>query len=176
MAGQDFSLDRRRLLVSAAALPVASVVPGVKPANAVAPDVFQSSPLTLEAEPANFCAGTARRLAEIARRNRLRYDFGLPLLSVATELRRMKTAAETERVERFRNTLREPVFQKMLTRARRQRGDAAWEPKGFCERWQFSNEVEMRLKRLYDELAEGRRQQQSPPHWGDAPCHASRAP
>jgi hypothetical protein len=64
----------------------------------------------------------------------------------------MKTAAETEKVERFRNELREPVFQKMLTRARRQRGDAAWKPKDFCERWQLSNEVEMRLKRLYERV------------------------
>ncbi len=38
------------------------------------------------------------------------------------------------------------------TGARRQRRDAAWTPKDFCERWQFSREVEMRLKRLYERV------------------------
>jgi hypothetical protein len=62
----------------------------------------------------------------------------------------MKTAADIEKFERFRNALREPVFQRMLVRARRQQGDMAWTPKGFCEGWQFSRQVEMRLKRLYE--------------------------
>jgi hypothetical protein len=77
---------------------------------------------------------------------------GLPLLSVATELRQMKTAADTEKFERFHNALREPVLQRMLTRARRQRGDAAWIPNGFGKRWQFSRQVEVRLKRLYERV------------------------
>ena len=37
------------------------------PDFAAAADVLQSSPLTLEVEPANFCAATARRFVEIAR-------------------------------------------------------------------------------------------------------------
>jgi len=64
----------------------------------------------------------------------------------------MKTAADTEKVERFRNALRQPVFQKMLTRARRQYGDMAWTPKDFCERWQFSREVEIQLNKLYERV------------------------
>ena len=154
MAKTDFPLniDRRRLLASAVALPAASIVPGVKPAGAAVAAPIRSFAIAPEGKAANVCAVTATRLAEIARRNRLRYEFGLPLLSVATELRRMKTAADTEKVERFRNALREPVFQKMLARARRQRGDPAWTPKGFCQRWQFSREVEMRLKKLYERV------------------------
>jgi|GEM_PF-1547381 hypothetical protein len=154
MARTDFPLtiDRRRLLVSAVVLPAAGIVPIGKPAGAAIVGGIRSFAMAPEGEAANVCAVTATRLADIERRNRLRYEFGLPLLSVATELRRMKTAADTEKVERFRNALREPVFQKMLARARRQRGDVAWTPKGFCERWQFSREVETRLKKLYERV------------------------
>ena len=154
MARTDFPLtiDRRRLLVSAVVLPAAGIVPIGKPAGAAIVGGIRSFAMAPEGEAANVCAVTATRLADIERRNRLRYEFGLPLLSVATELRRMKTAADTEKVERFRNALREPVFQKMLARVRRQRGDAAWTPKDFCERWQFSREVEIQLKRLYERI------------------------
>jgi hypothetical protein len=59
MARPQFpSIDRRRLLVSAAALPVAGIVPELKRADAAAADVFQSSPLTFEAEPANSALKT----------------------------------------------------------------------------------------------------------------------
>ena len=154
MAKADFPLtiDRRRLLASAIALPAASIVPGVKPAGAAVAAPIRSFAMVLDAEAANFCAVTATRLAEIGRRNRLRNEFGLPLLSVAAELRRMKTAADTEKVKRFRMALRQPVFQKMLARARRQRGDLAWTPNGFGERWQFSRQVEMRLRKLYERV------------------------
>jgi hypothetical protein len=87
--GQVFSLDRRHFLVSAAALPAASIVPGVKRAEAAASDVVQSSPMTLTAEPANFSAATARRLIEIAHRNDIRREANLALLSIAKELRAM---------------------------------------------------------------------------------------
>jgi hypothetical protein len=46
------------LLVSAAALPVAGIVPELKRADAAAADVLQSSPLTFEAEPANSAVKT----------------------------------------------------------------------------------------------------------------------
>ena len=153
MAKADFPLtiDRRRLLASAIALPAASIVPGVKPAGAAVAAPVRSFAMVLDAEAANFCAVTATRLAEIGRRNCLRNEFGLPLLSVAAELRRMKTAADTEKVKRFRMALRQPVFQP-LARARRQRGDSAWTPNGFGERWQFSRQVEMRLRKLYERV------------------------
>ena len=81
MAEPDFplSIDRRRLLTSAAAVTVTGILPGVKLADAATADVLRrsaragatSSPLTPKAEPANFCAATARRLLEIARRNEI---------------------------------------------------------------------------------------------------------
>jgi len=154
MAKSDFplSMDRRRLLTAAAAITASGIVPTGNHVDTAAAAVIQSSTIAPGTEGANVCVVTATRLAEIARRNALRNEFGLPLLSVATELRRMKTAADTEKVEKFRDALRERVFHKMLARARRQRGDAAWKPKDFCERWQFSREVEMRLKRLYERV------------------------
>ena len=155
MAKPDFPLNidrRRRLLASVVALPAASIVPGVKAAGAAVAAPIRSFAMVLDAEAANVCAVTATRIAEIGRRNDLRSEHDLPLLSIAKELWRMKTAADTEKVERFRMALRQPVFQKMLARARRQRRDAAWTPKGFCERWQFSREVEIRLKKLYERV------------------------
>jgi hypothetical protein len=154
MAKADFplSVNRRRLLTAAAAITATGIVPTGNQANAAAAAVIQSSAIAPEAKAANFRAATATRLAEIAKRNRLRKESALPLLPVAKELRRMKTAADAETFERFRYALREPVFQTMLARARRQHGDAAWTPKDFCERWQFSREVEMRLKKLYERV------------------------
>jgi hypothetical protein len=85
MARQDFPLNiNRRRLLSAAALPVASIVPGAEPADTAADDVIQSSLMTLEAEPATFCAATAARLAEIAKRSRLRKESALPLFAKIT--------------------------------------------------------------------------------------------
>jgi len=103
MAGQEFpvNISRRRLLASAVSLPAASIVPIGKPAGAAAAGGTRSFAIAPEAEAANVCSVTATRLAEIARRNALRNEFGLPLVSVATELRRMKTAADTEKFEGF---------------------------------------------------------------------------
>jgi hypothetical protein len=104
MARRDFplSINRRRLLTSAATVTATGILPGVKrAAAAAAPDLFQSPPPTLEVEPGNFCAATARRLVEIALRNELRQKAKLPLLSVPKELRRMKKQEELEEFDRF---------------------------------------------------------------------------
>jgi hypothetical protein len=71
MAGQEFplSIDRRRLLVSAVALPAASIGRIGKPARAAAAAVIQSSGMATEAEPANFCA--ARNLSPVLDRSML---------------------------------------------------------------------------------------------------------
>jgi hypothetical protein len=82
MAEADFplSINRRRLMAAAAAVTATGILSGVKLADAAAADVLQSSALTLEAERANCCAATARRLVEIARRNEIRREAKLPLL------------------------------------------------------------------------------------------------
>ena len=102
MAEPDFplSINRRRLMTAVAATVTATgIVPGVTLADAAAADVLQ--PLTPKAEPRNFCAATARRLLDIARRNELRREAKLPLLPIAKELRRMRKQEELEEFSRF---------------------------------------------------------------------------
>jgi len=130
MARRDFPLniDRRRLLTSAAAAVTATgIVPGLEGAEAVAPDLYQSSALTLKAEPRNFCAATARRLLEIARRNEIRREAKLPLLPIAKELRRMKKQEELEEFERFEEAHGKAVWEKVL-KARREAEGPNWRP------------------------------------------------
>jgi hypothetical protein len=122
MARPDFplSIDRRRLLTSAAAAAATAtgILPDVKPADAAAPDFSQSSELTPEAQLMNFCAATARRLAEIARRNEIRREANLPLLSISKELRRMKDQEKLEEFSRFEATYGKAVWEDVL-KARR---------------------------------------------------------
>jgi hypothetical protein len=112
------------LLTSAATVTATGIVPGFEGADtAAAPDFFQSSPLTLEAEPPNFCAGTARRLLEIARRNELRQEAKLPLLPIAKELRRIKRQEELEEFERFEAVHGKAVWQEVLKPRREAEGN-----------------------------------------------------
>jgi hypothetical protein len=133
MARRHFppSIDRRRFLTSAAAAVTAtgSILPGVKRADAAAaPDLFQSPPLTLEVEPGNFCAATARRLVEIALRNALRQEAKLPLLSVPKELRRMKKQEELEEFDRFEAAYGKAVWNQLLNERREVEGNPDWWP------------------------------------------------
>jgi hypothetical protein len=133
MARRHFppSIDRRRFLTSAAAAVTAtgSILPGVKRADAAAaPDLFQSPPLTLEVEPGNFCAATARRLVEIALRNALRQEAKLPLLSVPKELRRMKKQEELEEFDRFEAAYGKAVWEEVLKARREAEGNPNWRP------------------------------------------------
>jgi len=132
MARRDFplSINRRRLLTSAAAAATATgILPGLKrAAAAAAPDLFQSPPLTLEVEPGNFCAATARRLVEIALRNELRREAKLPLLSVPKELRRMKKQEELEEFDRFEAAYGKAVWEEVLKARREAEGNPNWRP------------------------------------------------
>jgi hypothetical protein len=129
MAKADFplSINRRRLLTSAA-LTATGVLPGVKLADAAAADVLRSSPLTRKAEPRNFCAATARRLMEIARRNEIRREAKLPLLPIAKELRRMKKQEELEEFERFEAVHGKAVWEEVLKARREAEGNPNWQP------------------------------------------------
>jgi hypothetical protein len=131
MAGPDFplSISRRRLLTSAAAVTATGVLPGVKRADAAA------SPLTPKVELANFCAATARRLLEIARRNEIRREAKLPLLPIAKELRRMKKQEELEEFSRFEAVHAKVVWEEVLKARRKAEGNPNWRPswmEGMC--------------------------------------------
>jgi hypothetical protein len=139
MARRDFplSINRRRLMTAAAAVTATgSILPVVKRADAAAaPDLFQSPPLTRKAEPANFCAATARRLLEIARRNEIRREADLPLLSIAKELRRMKDQEKLAEFERFEVAYGEAVWEEVLKARREAEGNPNWRPswmEGMC--------------------------------------------
>jgi hypothetical protein len=84
-------LDRRQLLLGASAATAISALPTSEPAVA-APREIETTNL---AGWSHFSAITRSRLEEIAFRNELRKEAGLPLLSVAKELRRMKTVADS---------------------------------------------------------------------------------
>jgi hypothetical protein len=131
MAKPDFPLniDRRRLLASAAAAVTAtgSILPGVKLADAAAADVLQSPPLTRKAERTNFCAATARRLVEIARRNEIRREAKLPLLPIAKELRWIKQQEELEEFSRFEAAYGKAMWQEVL-KPRREVEGPNWRP------------------------------------------------
>jgi hypothetical protein len=131
MARRDFALsvNRRRLLTSAAAAVTASgVLPGVKLADAAAADVLQSSSLMHQAEPATLSAATARRLTEIARRNEIRREANLPLLLIPKELRRMKDQEKLEQFERFEAAYGKAVWQEVLKPRREAEGNPYWRP------------------------------------------------
>ncbi len=132
MAKQDFppNIDRRRLLVSAVALAgssISSIEPGVEYAKAAsvtaAAQPIASAP---GVQGLNVCPVTARRLLEIERRNLLRAEANLPLLSITKELRRMKQQEVSEEFERFAATHGRAVWEEVLKRRRDAEGNPNW--------------------------------------------------
>jgi hypothetical protein len=98
MARRDFPLNinRRRLLATGAAVATAAIALRADRVDAALADTVQVPALTPEVPPLNVCAATARRLLDIARRNEIRREAGLPLLSTVKELRRMKEHEDGE--------------------------------------------------------------------------------
>jgi hypothetical protein len=155
MARPDFPLniDRRRLLTSGAvALTATGILPDVKLADAdAAPDLFQSPPLTLEVEPANFCAATARRFLAIARRNEIRREAKLPLLPISKELRRMKKQEELEEFERFEAVHGKAVWEEVLKARREAERNPNWRP-NWTEGVHYQSEVYKILREQFCEV------------------------
>jgi hypothetical protein len=112
----------------------------------VSPTKALALPCT-EAAGSEFDTVTVLRLREIAERNRIREEAGLPILSVPKELRRMKEAVDTEKFGNFGHAHRERVYDKMLRQERRRRGDPNWTPTGMLSgggMW-FNIQVERQL-------------------------------
>jgi hypothetical protein len=123
MAKRD-DIDRRRLLISAAALAAFGIEPGVEYAEAAnvttAAQALSSAP---GIQGLNVCAATARRLLEIERRNEIRREAQLPLLSIPKELRRMKTQEVSKEFERFKAARSKTVWEDVLKRHRNAEGN-----------------------------------------------------
>jgi hypothetical protein len=156
MAEPDFPLNinRRRLLTAAAAtVTVTGILPDVKRADAAGLDFLQSSRLTPKIEPADFCAATARRLLEIARRNEIRREAKLPLLPIAKELRRIKRQEELEEFERFEAVHGKAVWQEVLKARREAEGNPHWRP-SWMEGMRYQTQVN---KILWEQFYAARR-------------------
>jgi hypothetical protein len=132
---QRLSIDRRLLLTSAAALTTSGFVPRIGLAKAAKPAEVANMVETpsLEIRTLNVCATTAWRLEKIAQRNRIREEVGLPLLSVAKELRRMKTEADLNRFRRFAAVHHKAVWDEVLKRVQDDKGNQNWHPRSFME-------------------------------------------
>jgi hypothetical protein len=146
-------IDRRQLLVLAAATTASGVMPGVEPAGAAEPaepvNLMGSLP-SAESQHQKLCAVTVRRLQEIAERNRIRAEAKLPLLSVPREVRRMKEVDDAEEFNRFAARHREAVWDEVLKPLRDANGDPNWRPHSFIEGVGLQAQV---LKNLRDRFA-----------------------
>ena len=122
---QDLAvLDCRQLLRGAAAATAIRALPASERAVA-APQEIEAANLV---GWSHFSAATLRRLEEIALRNRLRKEAGLPLLSVVKELRRMKTVEDGERFNQFVALHKKAVWNQVLKSVRDGMGDPNWSP------------------------------------------------
>jgi hypothetical protein len=88
-----------------------------------------------EKAPSTLCY-----LLEIARRNQLRQEAGLPVLNVRQELRRLRTAEAHARFEEFVDARQPEMWKDTLAAARLQRGEA-WTPS-----WQQGLRYQTRLR------------------------------
>ena len=142
-------IDRRQLLRGAAAATAISALPGSEPAVA--------APLEIEAAnlASRFSTNTRSRLEEIAFRNELRKEAGLPLLSVAKELRRMKTVADEERFGQFAALHREAVWNGVLKLVRNEIGDPNWRPTGWIVGMGFQARVDGILRHRCQQCRNG---------------------
>jgi hypothetical protein len=103
----------------------------------------------LKSPVSNLCAATARRLEEIAERNSIREEAGLPLLSIAKELRRMKKAADAAEFEAFAALHNKPAWDEVLAPERERRGEPDYRPRTFMEGLAFQAEVSKILHQRY---------------------------
>ncbi len=141
-----FKLHRRDFLATAAALATSGAARGIKSAPVSATTPISSAALSIPASYTN----ASTHLAEIARRNLLRQESGLPLLSISKELRRIKTAEASATFAKFCDAFREPVKEKVLARFRRRCGDPNWVPNGMLSGTAFEYEASRELRKLYE--------------------------
>jgi hypothetical protein len=152
-------LSRRQLLSTAATITVAGIAPNVAfdahARSEIAQHAQALAPPCKEAQAQKFSAVTLVRLRDIAERNGVRQEAGLPLLSVPRELRRMKEATDAEKFRNFAEAHRKSIYQKMLGRVRRRSGDPHWAPTALLSGgglW-FGARVDEQLRKLYCRLA-----------------------
>jgi hypothetical protein len=140
-------LNRRQLLGSAAGVAVSSIAPageGVPKLNAEVDGSQAIQPLAV-----NVCSGTARRIAQIAARNLIREEAGLPLLSIPKELRRMKEAEDAANFEAFAAAYRSAVWDEILAPVRQAKGNPNWRPTSFMQGLAYQAQVSRILRHRF---------------------------
>jgi hypothetical protein len=149
---QTLRLDRRQLLGSVAVITATGMTAGVERLECAKPpalvNVAESSPA--EIRTCNVCATMRRRLEEIAQRNRIREEAGLPLLCVTKELRRMKAQADAELFRRFEAVHRTAVWGEVLKPMRDATGDPNSRPTSFMEGLGLQAKVSKILHERFD--------------------------
>ncbi len=145
-----FKLHRRDFLASAVALTTSGAARGIKSAPEYAKTPISSAAMSIPASYPN----ASTHLVEIARRNLLRQESGLPLLSVPKELRRIKNAEGYARFAKFSEAYRKRVQEKVLARIRRQLRQPDSNPQGMLSGggMAFESEVSRNLARVYERV------------------------
>jgi hypothetical protein len=154
----SLSLDRRQWLASAAALGVGNI-----PGPDAAVEVTNSGPAVTVAEiptsdvPAlKVCAGTAQKIQEIASRNIIRAEAGLPLLSIPKELRRMKQVTDAMAFEEFSAQHRQTVWDDVLAPVREAKAEPNWYPTRFLDGLAYQSRVSKILHERFEGLSRHR--------------------
>jgi hypothetical protein len=147
-------IDRRRLLkTSAAAITAANLSPDVIPSEATV--VSAQTVSTASEAVLNVCATTARRIAEIRRRNETRREAKLDLLPIVKELRRMKEAEDSQKFSEafgtFAAKYSKSVWDEVLKPRREALGDPNWKPKYWSEGVGYQSEVYRILRERFQE-------------------------
>jgi len=145
------SLDRRQLLMTAAALSIGTV-PGIEATAEVTnsgPAVTVAEIPTSKTAAWNVCASTAQKIEEIAARNIIRAEAGLPLLSIPKELRRMKQVTDAMAFEEFADRHRQTVWEEVLGPMRQTRREPNWRPTRLMEGFAFQAQVSKILRERF---------------------------
>jgi hypothetical protein len=146
-------IDRRRLLKTSVAITAVNFAPNV--ALSESSLVVSAQPISTASEAIlNVCATTARRLAEIRRRNETRREAKLDLLPIVKELRRMKEAEDSQKFSdafgRFAAKHRQAVWDEVLQPRREVLGDPNWRPRYFSEGVGYQGEVFRILRQQFE--------------------------
>jgi hypothetical protein len=140
------------LLVSPAARSIGSI-PSVEAAAEVSNSgqaVTVAAIPTSETAAWNVCASTAQKIEEIAARNIIRAEAGLPLLSVPQELRRMKMMEDAAEFEQLADRHSHSVWEEVLAPVRQARGDPNWRPSRLMEGYAFQAQVSRILRERFE--------------------------
>ena len=136
--------QRRRLLKTSVAITAATLAPDV--ALSESSLVVSGQSISTASEGIlNVCATTARRIAEIRRRNETRREAKLDLLPIVKELRRMKETEDGQKFSdafgRFVAKYSKSVWDEVLKPRREVLGDPNWRPRYFSEGVGYQGEV-----------------------------------